>query len=53
MFKNLHVKPEKTSRVRGGKLAWLEATLEECLESLDILLSKSGAQPSVAFSHWL
>ena len=34
-------------------MAWLEATLEECLEALDILLSKSGAQPSVAFSHWL
>ena len=29
------------------------ATLEECLEALGILLNKSGAQPSVAFSHWL
>ena len=34
-------------------MAWLEATLEEYLEALDILLCKSGAQPSVAFSHWL
>ncbi len=28
------------------------ATLEECLEFLGILLCKSGAQPSVAFSCW-
>ena len=33
-------------------MAWLAATLEECLETLGILLCKSGAQPSVAFSHW-
>ena len=33
-------------------MAWLAATLEECLETLGILLYKSGAQPSVAFSRW-
>ena len=33
-------------------MAWLAATLEECLEALGVLLGKSGAQPSVAFSHW-
>ena len=36
--------------MRGG--AWISATLEECLEALNILLGKPGAQPSVAFSHW-
>ncbi len=33
-------------------MAWLPATLEECLEALGILLNKSGAEPSGAFSFW-
>ena len=32
--------------------AWLPAMLEECLEALGILLNKSGAEPSDAFSFW-
>ena len=35
-----------------GERAWLPATLEECLEALGILLVKSGAEPSGAFSFW-
>ena len=35
-----------------GERAWLPATLEECLEALGILLDKSGAEPSGAFSFW-
>ncbi len=31
-------------------MAWLPATLEECLEALGILLHKSGAKPSGTFS---
>ncbi len=33
-------------------MAWLPATLEECLEALGILLSNIGAEPSGAFSFW-
>ena len=33
-------------------MAWLAATLEECLEALGILLYKVGAEPSGAFSFW-
>ena len=35
-----------------GEMAWLAATLEECLEALGILLYKAGAEPSGAFSFW-
>ncbi len=33
-------------------MAWLAATLEECLESLGILLNSPGAKPSGTFSCW-
>ncbi len=35
-----------------GEMAWLAATLEECLESLGILLNNQGAKPSGTFSRW-
>ena len=33
-------------------MVWLPATLEECLESLSILLENPGAKPSGTFSFW-
>ena len=54
-FINVHefIRKARENQPGEGELAWLAATLEECLEVLGILLSKSGAKPSVAFSHWL